>query len=127
MRKPTKTSILRAPEVAAVTEGLACLFGADASSMFRQYAVEPEAIVRFLSLAEKCRTTREAQGLTIKQVAASLGVAQYRLREIESAQVGSIRGAILQAYVHHLGIRTWYRRWAKENRELHSRLAEGDA
>jgi hypothetical protein len=66
----------------------------------------------------RCAERRRARGWSVKEASKQLKVPQYRLTDIEAGQLRSIEPPILAAYVSHLGLRRWYRRWASLSPEV---------
>jgi hypothetical protein len=91
-----------------------------AGNMFSQTAIEES--VRFDVLAKRCSTRREAKGLSVPQLSRLLKVPQYRLKAVDQGRLHDVDPTVLRKYVDHLGLGSWFRRWARENRELVSRL-----
>src|SRR5437870_5996970 len=65
--------------------------GPDALSFMKEYKIDMEAILRFHLVAQTCTHRRETLGLTIKQAATQLEFPQYRLKEIKSGNLRSVR------------------------------------
>lgn len=86
-----------------------------------------ENTIRYKSLSEKCRQTRESAGISLKQLAVELKIPQYRIRAIEEGRFGEIRYADLNGYLATIGLEKWYKKWAKANPSLAKDLSEGKA
>lgn len=71
-----------------------------------------------------CLSQREKKGFTLKQIALSLKVPQYRLKYIESSSVKNISVDILEHYIDHLGLRKWFDEWKKCNLDVYERLSK---
>ena len=122
MRKLRKTSILNKREVKQLAEGLRKLLGQSVMRAADAHGLDVESMLRFWSVAEKCREAREERGLSLKDSASSLKVPQYRLKDIESSHVNAVDGAIFKSYVELLRLRRWFGQWARHNRALHARI-----
>jgi len=51
-----------------------------------------------------CRQAREKRDLTIREVAKTMAVPQYRMKDIEDNAVGRIEPAVLKRYLDFLGL-----------------------
>ncbi len=124
-RRLTPTTILDDTEVRAVAAAVKVQFG----EWFRFLGRSPdlETIVRLGSLSKRCMGRREEMGATIAEVARAIRAPQYRVKAIERGSLGEIEARALRAYIAHLGIGAWYRRWKKANPELATRLERGEA
>jgi len=120
-RRVTSTSILSDAQVREVVQGVRASFGPSFTDAITRHGIDLEDGVRFSPLAKRCAERREELGQTIKDAAAALQVPQYRLKAIESGHPKGIAKDVLQAYVVHLGLEAWYRRWAKANPEVAAR------
>lgn len=89
-----------------------------------KYDISPKDMIRFQVVSETCRSQREKKGLTLKQVALSLKVPQYRLKYIESSSVKHISADILESYVDYLELRKWFNSWKKYNLDVYKRLSK---
>lgn len=78
----------------------------------RDYGLDPRDQIRFHAVAERCRTTREARGLSVKEVAATLRSTQRTINAIEKSQMNDVQPDVLQRYAALLGIETWLTEWA---------------
>jgi transcriptional regulator with XRE-family HTH domain len=107
--------------VSATQEYLGEFFGPFGRSL------NPETGIRLSSLGRQCHARREQRGLSIAEAARALRVPQYRLKAIETGRIGEIQGAALRAYIAHLGMGRWYKRWSKANPSLAAKwTAEAD-
>jgi len=124
-RKITPTTILTDSEVRTVVAGVRVYF----AEWFDRVPQRPdfETGVRLGSLAKRCEARRREMRLSIAEAARLLQVPQYRLKAIEDASPGYIRGKILRAYVVHLGVSAWYKRWKRANPALATRLESDGA
>lgn len=83
--------------------------------------------LRFGAVATLCREARERMAMTTAEVARRLRTAQYRIRAVDSNRFREVDADVLRRYVELLGIRPWFRRWARANRSLMEALtAERD-
>jgi hypothetical protein len=124
-RKITPTTILTDSEVRKVVAGVRVYF----AEWFDRVPQRPdiESSVRLGSLAKRCEARRREMRLSIAEAARLLRVPQYRLKAIEDATAGYIQGKILRAYVVHLGMSAWYKRWKRANPALADRLESDGA
>ena len=88
--------------------------------------LDAEEHLRFMSVARSLIKRREAEGLDIRTVARQLKVPQYRLRDIEAANVSGIVPDALVAYIKHMQLTAWFGRWKKANAELAGRIGLQD-
>jgi len=91
---------------------------------FSRYDINPKDMIRFRMVAEMCRSGREKKALAFKQIALSLKVPQYRLKDIESYSIKNINADILENYIDCLGLRKWFNSWKKHNLDVYNRLSE---
>jgi len=91
-----------------------------AGDVFSGSAIEES--FRFDALAKLCSARREAKGLSVPQVSALLKVPQYRLKAVDRGRLREVDPTVLRKYVEYLGLESWFRRWARQNRELVIRL-----
>jgi hypothetical protein len=91
-----------------------------AGDMFSASAIEES--VRFDALAKRCSTRREAKGFSVPKLSKLLKVPQYRLKAVDQGKVREVDPTVMRKYVAYLGLGSWFRRWARENRELVGRL-----
>ena len=98
------------------------MLGPAAVSAFRNYQLDIEGTLRFISVGVKLRELRNLQGLELKETAAHLRVPQYRLREIESSSIKNINGELVSKYAAFLGAGRWLKRWSSMNLPLAERL-----
>jgi len=89
---------------------------------FDKYDINPKGMIRFKPVSEMCQNGREKKGLAFKQIALSLKVPQYRLKDIESSSVKNIKVDILEKYIDYLGLRDWFKLWKKHNLDVYNRL-----
>ena len=121
-RKIKATTILAPEQIAAVKEGIERLLGSTVVSAFRDYRLDTEGTLRFMSVGAKLRGLRDMKGLELKEIAAHLRVPQYRLREIESSSIRNISGELVSEYAAFLGAERWLKRWSSMNLSLAERL-----
>jgi transcriptional regulator with XRE-family HTH domain len=114
-RRVTPRTILTNAEVSQVVHGIRNVFGERFAALAASYGLDLEEGVRFMPVAKRCEERRAAQNWAIRDVAKALRVPQYRLKDIESGHVRNVRPEILHAYVSHLGLTSWYRRWEHAN------------
>lgn len=119
-RKITPTTILNDAEVREVVAGVQAYFGEWFGGLGRSPDVE--STVRLSALSKQCGARREQLGFSLREAALLLRVPQYRLKGIEGGHVREIDGKILRAYVSHLGMGAWYKRWKAANPELADKL-----
>ncbi len=121
-RKIKPTTILAPEQIAAVKKGIEQLLGPAVVSAFRDYRLDTEGMLRFMSVGAKLRELRELKALELKEVAAHLRIPQFRLREIESSSINNVVGEIVLRYAGFLGAERWLRRWCCMNPSLAERL-----
>jgi hypothetical protein len=121
-RQVKPTTILTDVEAQEVVGGICAVFGEQFATRAESYGLDPEQVVRFMPVAKRCEKQRCVRGWSIKDVASQLKVPQYRLRDIEGGHVRTIKPEILHAYVSHLDLDSWYRRWKRANPEVAGRV-----
>jgi len=117
-RRVKLTTILTDDEVREVVRGIRTVFGDQFAAMAESRGIDLEQSVRFRPVGKRCEERRCARGLSVKDVAKQLKVPQFRLRDIEAGRFRSIQPPVLAAYVSHLRLRRWYRRWERSSPEL---------
>jgi hypothetical protein len=122
MRKLTTTSILNDDELAILANGIRQLVGESVTLAVEAYGLDVEAILRFMPVAERCRSARARKGLSLKDAARALRVPQYPLKDIEGNRVGVVDQAVLILYIELLDIKQWFSRWKAQNRSLYESL-----
>jgi hypothetical protein len=78
-----------------------------------------EDVIRWQPLSAKCKEARRARGL--RDMSVITGIAQYRLRAIESGHLSEIRPDLARRYFRVLDIEDWVMRWCRANRGLAAR------
>jgi ribosome-binding protein aMBF1 (putative translation factor) len=124
-RRVTATTILTDSEVQQALRAIRPVFGEGFEDLAASRGINLEDSVRFLSVARRCHERRAAQGWSLKDVARRLNVPQYRLKDIEAGRLTSVTPEILQAYVSHLSLDSWLRRWRRSNPDVALRLPFG--
>jgi hypothetical protein len=76
------------------------------------------ALIRFLPVSNSCKTARMNRWFSIREIASTLNVPQYRLRAIEESRLRDVDLRVLESYVACLGLEAWYGKWKKANRRL---------
>jgi len=122
MRKLTATSILNDDELAIVANGIHQLVGESVTLAVEAYGLDVEATLRFMPVAERCRTARARKDLSLKDAARALRVPQYRLKDIEGNRVGVVDQAVLILYIELLDMKRWFNRWKAQNSSLYETL-----
>lgn len=78
--------------------------------------------IRFMAVSACLRDGREARGLSLHHVAASLDCSQESLHDLEAGRLGKVDPRVLQDYVRHIDMEDWFGRWKKANPKLSERL-----
>lgn len=121
-RRISPSTILSDSQVGEVVRGIRAVFGESFAALADSRGIDLSESVRIGSLARRCKERRIELGRTIRQVALHLQVPQYRLKDIEAGRSRGIKPEALRAYVSHLGLEVWFRRWRKANPEIAARL-----
>lgn len=116
-----RTSILTEAEVALLAAHMRELMGAEFAGLLDRVPGRVEDGIRWGVLAAKCEAERLKRGWSLKDAAAELRVARYRLDAIEKGRWRELRPEIAQRYFALLAMGPWVRRWAKANHDLASR------
>ena len=98
------------------------VLGEPLASLIKGKESKFENIVRYRAVSARLIEARERLGISVKQISARLKLPQYRIRAIECGSLSAIRPGDLRRYIDALGLRLWYRRWAKANRRLADQL-----
>jgi transcriptional regulator with XRE-family HTH domain len=127
-------------EIARMLETMHNVMGDRLARMLEEAGVEPTTMMRFSSLAERLKETREGKGLSPDEIGRELDVAPGVVIGIEHAAIGELDPRIVSDYVALMGLEEFFRAWAnrfketagllesgKLNRSLQSVLAPGDS
>ena len=124
-RNRPKAPVGRAPgaiasdaEVKAYAAIFQEFLGPEIADHYRKIGFSVENDIRFRSVAKVCRYERESRGLNIKEAAAELKVAQFRLRAIEDGSVSLVDPGVLIEYIDFLKANDWFDLWKKANPKL---------
>ena len=117
-----KRGILRDDEVRILAKAVRAMLGEGVARLADSYNLNFEENIRFAAVRVRCVEAREKLGHSIRDVARTLEVPQYRLKDIESSRVSDIDPAILDRYLSYLGLKRWFRRWCTANSEFAVRL-----
>jgi hypothetical protein len=114
--------ILTDDEIDAFSEHMRKAMGSSIVELSEAYGVSIEDGLRFQAVAARIEEARTNKGLTLKKVAETMKVPQYRLGYIEKSSLRNIDGATLLRYINFLGLATWFGRWKKANTALVERI-----
>jgi hypothetical protein len=120
--KNPRKAILTDTQVRHVTRLMKAMLGDSVMSIGRRLGLRPADLVRFMPVAARLAEAREARGLTVKGLAKRLGAPQYRIKQIESAEIMGLDAPVLARYVDAMGLREWFGQWESANRSLARRL-----
>jgi ribosome-binding protein aMBF1 (putative translation factor) len=118
---PSLSSQQAAFVVQKVTEAL----GPEVAAMVSRSGLNPNHMIRFLSIASLCRNRRQQRGLSLKDVSQELKIPQYRLRAIEGGMLRQVVLEALTAYTQYLGLADQLARWREENRDVYDEIGDG--
>lgn len=93
--------------------------------MLEEAGVEPTTMMRFSSLAERLKETREGKGLSPDEIGRELGVAPGVVIGIEHAAIGELDPRIVSDYVALMGLEEFFRAWADRFKETAGLLESG--
>jgi len=93
--------------------------GLEVVAMLSASGLNPNHLIRFLSIASLCRCRRQEMGLSLKEASQQLKIPQYRLRAIEAGMLSQIALASLHAYVQFLGLADQFARWRRSNTDVY--------
>ncbi|MBU1087178.1 MAG: helix-turn-helix domain-containing protein [Candidatus Omnitrophica bacterium] len=96
--------------------------GHDIVTQFTKHGSSAKDMIRFMPVSKTCQDARKKRGLTIKQIAASIKVPQYRLKDIEENSFNRIIRNILERYVEFLDLKEWFNEWIKNNQDVYKLL-----
>ncbi len=116
------TRILTGAEVKALAKVLRAALGPTYAELASGLGVRAEDGIRFRAVAAKCFLSRESRGMTVKDVAATLRVPQYRINAIDRCLLREVRGDILQRYATFLDLEAWLSKWTAANLGLARKL-----
>ena len=91
---------------------------------FDKYDINPKDMIRFQAVSEMCQIERKKKGFAFKQIALSLKMPQYRLKDIENSRVTDINADILERYIDYLGLRECFDVWKEHNEDVYERLSK---
>ncbi len=104
--------------IAKLIEAVPNALGGSFDQLIKIGGFDIETVLRFQAVAVRCKEARESRGLKIKDVALSLKVPQYHIKDIEERGPSNVVPEILHHYLDFLGLRRWYSKWAKSNPKL---------
>ncbi len=99
--------------------------GLEVVAMLSESGLNPNHLVRFLSMASLCRCRRQEMGLSLKEASQQLKIPQYRLRAIEAGMLPQIAMASLHSYVQFLGLADQFAHWQRDNTDVYDEIAGG--
>lgn len=111
MKSPGRLSRQQADQVGRYVEALLAPSSGDAAG--------------FRDVARRCAAWRNERGLRVREVAASLRVPQYRIKDIEGGSLAEVEAETLWEYVRFLGLEGWFQGWARRHRAVLERLRRG--
>lgn len=118
--------ILTDDEVKAFAGHMREFMGPTFAVLSDEYGLSIEDAFRFQPLAFRIAEARTANGLTLKEAAASLKVPKYQLDYIENASIRNISSKIALRYIEFLGITRWFGKWKKANAGFAKRMGLTD-
>jgi transcriptional regulator with XRE-family HTH domain len=107
-------------EIARAVQEIERRLGLELSAQARELGVDAEEILRWQVLAQRFTREREARGWTLKEAAAQVRCAQYRLRAVESGGA-EFDVELLARYAEALGLGAFLQAWALANPALAER------
>ena len=122
MQQTFRRRILKDDEIKILAAHMRKSFGPAFSALVDEFGLGIEDTLRFQSLACRLAEARLSKGRTLKEAAAALKVAKYKLDYIEKASLRNISPEITLRYTEFLGLSNWFGRWKKANADLASRL-----
>ena len=120
---PKRRDILTRSQVESVAAGVRRLLGDELGAKISAYGLDVEAMVAFGIVAAHVQQAREAEGLTIRDLARELRLAQYRVRAIENGRISEIDSDVLRLVIKRLVLGSWYASWTEANPQVAGRLA----
>lgn len=120
-----KQKILSDEEVTLLVTRLRQSFG-ERLTGFVEGTLSIEDHVRYWAVSTRLAMLRGQREESIKQVAAALKVAQYRIKDLERDSPDAVQSEILVKYVQYLGLDAWFRKWAAANSDLWGRLQSAE-
>ena len=99
--------------------------GSEVAAMLSKSGLNPNHLIRFLSIASLCRCRRQEMGLCLKEASQQLKIPQYRLRAIEAGMLPQIALASLHTYIQFLGLADQFARWRRSNTAVYDEIAGG--
>ena len=116
--------ILTERDVQLTVEAINGMFSPEIRAMIQRFGVDPENVVRFSTLASRCRNRRMELGWEVKEAARKLGLPDYRVQTIESGSEREMTQVEIRLYVDLLGVGEWFEKWRKANRQAFASLPE---
>ncbi len=118
--------ILTDDEIKAFAGHMREFMGPTFAVLSGEYGLSIEDALRFQPLAFRIAEARTANGLTLKEAAASLKVPKYQLDYIENASIRNISSNIAVRYIEFLGLTRWFGKWKKANAAFAKRMGLTD-
>jgi hypothetical protein len=110
--------ILTEDEVREASKYLRDLITSEFPNIPRKHLSMSESIIRLMSLKAQYKEARESLGLSIKEVAVTLKVPQYRLKAVEKGTGHQIKPDIFWKYCDFLDLEDFTKKWIAVNRDL---------
>ncbi len=87
------------------------------------FGVALDETLAFAPMGAQLEQARESEGLTLKELARELAVAQHRIRDIEHGRVEKILPELLHRLIERFALQEGYAEWADAHPEIASKLA----
>ncbi len=111
-------------EADLVLDKVAAAFGPVLADFINRDGERRTDMIRFMSVAHRCKEARERKALSVQEVASLLKVPQYRIKAIEDSRMTEVNPDTLEKYIDLLGILRWFNEWAKSNADVHQRILD---
>lgn len=119
-KKPTLSSMTDA-EFDIAASRVREMLGSEIVKYAESQGFDVGDMLRITVLTEQLKRARENHGLTIKEAATELNVAQYRLRDIESGSK-RMQPVLAERYFEFLGLKSAAVQWANDFPDLAEKL-----
>lgn len=116
--------LLNSQQAESIVERMNEVLGPEVAAMISASGLNPNHMVRFLSLASLCRRRRQEIGLSLKDVSQRLKIPQYRLKAVESGMIPQLTRGSLDAYIQILGLADQFAQWRDGNEDVWDEIAK---
>jgi len=117
-----ETQILDKDQACFLADKIKDLFGPEMWEKINGNKADTMDMILFGPVGRMCCKVREDKGEDLKEIAKHFKLPQYRLKDVEENNRHSINKEILERYIDYLGLRAWFEKWLRNNKDVYDRL-----